>query len=182
MPATFIDTHIETLEAILQPYQSLLGEEFQAYRNHVYRMVHIAFYLHDCSEDEREKILIAAAFHDIGIWLENTVDYIPPSIPPAMQYLKACNLDQWADEVRLLISEHHKLRAYKNPSYPLVEVFRQADLVDFSLGLIRFSVDKGFLQSLNENFPNAGFHRSLARRAGLWLLKHPLRPLPMMKW
>ncbi|MBV2092751.1 MAG: hypothetical protein KUF72_17880, partial [Candidatus Thiodiazotropha sp. (ex Ctena orbiculata)] len=71
---------------------------------------------------------------------------------------------------------------YDNQALPLVEVFRQGDLVDFSLGLLRFGIAKSTVQEVRAAFPNAGFHAALARRAGRWFLRHPLNPLPMMKW
>lgn len=78
--------------------------------------------------------------------------------------------------------ERHKIRAYTGSSYPLVEVFRQADLVDFSFGLFKFGLDKADIEAVKTEFSNADFHKNLAQRAGKWFLKHPLNPVPMMKW
>jgi hypothetical protein len=43
--------------------------------------------------------------------------------------------------------------------------FRRGDLVDFSLGLVRF-----------------GLSRELIAEVGAWLIRHPLNPAPMFKW
>ena len=177
-----IETNIPLLEEILAEWKDTIGDEYLGYRNHVYRMVNFCFALKDCTDDERKKILIAGAFHDIGIWIDDTVDYIPPSLPPAMDYLKTHGLEDWSKEVGLMISEHHKVRAYHDPRYPLVEVFRQGDLVDFSFGLIGFGLPKTLIDEVKLRLPNAGFHRNLGRRAGKWFLRHPLNPAPMMKW
>ena len=177
-----IEEQIPLLEEIFSPWKETIGSEYQGYRNHVYRMIHFCLALRECNEEEREKIIIAGAFHDIGIWIEDTVDYISPSIPPAMAYLKKRNLEAWSDEITLMISEHHKIRAYNDESYPLVEVFRQGDLVDFSLGLFKFGIDKRDIQAVKAKFPNADFHKNLAKRATRWFVKHPLNPAPMMKW
>lgn len=177
-----IDTNIEQIESILSEYQELIGEDYSGYRNHVYRMVHCCLALQDMSDDDKRKIYIAAAYHDIGIWIEDTVDYIPPSIPPAMKYLEDNDLSDWQEEIRLMISEHHKVREYTDKSLPLVEVFRRGDLVDFSFGLFRFGIDKAYFEQLRETFPNEDFHKGLAKRAGKWFVKHPLNPAPMMKW
>lgn len=170
------------LEAILADWKSIIGKDYNGYRHHLYRMINICFALHPCDEEQQRKVFIAAAFHDIGIWTDHTVDYIPPSIPPALHYLQEHGLQAWAEEISLMISEHHKVRAYTDPRYPLVEQFRQADLVDFSLGAVRFGLDKYFINELKRRFPNAGFHKNLAQLGGKWFLKHPLNPLPMMKW
>lgn len=177
-----IEKNIVLLEDIFSEWKEIIGTEYQGYRNHVYRMVHFCLILRDCTEEEREKIIIAGAFHDIGIWIEDTVDYIPPSLPPAREYLKKRNLEAWSAEIELMITEHHKIREYNDPAYPLVEIFRRGDLVDFSFGVIKFGVPADYIQQVKTTFPNANFHKNLGKRAAKWFLKHPLNPAPMMKW
>ena len=177
-----IEKELPLLDEILSEWKETIGADFLGYRNHVYRMVNFCLALKECSAVEREKIIIAGAFHDIGIWIEDTVDYIPPSIPPAVAYLKRRNLEEWSDEIQLMISEHHKLREYHHDAYPLVEVFRRGDLVDFSFGFYKFGLPKRYIKSVKEDFPNSGFHQSLGKRAGKWFLSNPLNPSPMMKW
>ncbi|MFT6028979.1 MAG: hypothetical protein ACI8O8_000710 [Oleiphilaceae bacterium] len=177
-----IEEKIPLLEEILKDWKGVIGSEYEGYKNHVYRMVNFCFQLKDCSQEEREKIIIAGAFHDIGIWVEDTLDYISPSLPPVIEYLKNRNLEAWSNEIELMITEHHKLREYKNKSYPLVELFREGDLVDFSLGIFKFEIPKSYIVSVKAKFPNSNFHKNLGRRAVKWLVKHPLNPMPMMKW
>jgi len=177
-----IQTTIPLLEDIFADWKDVIGDEYLGYRNHVYRMAHFCMTLKECSEEEQKKILIAAAFHDIGIWIDDTVDYIPPSLPPAMQYLKDNGLEDWSKEIELMITEHHKVREYTDKQYPLVEVFRKGDLVDFSFGLVTHGISKDYIKAVKDAFPNADFHKNLAKRAGRWFLKHPLNPAPMMKW
>jgi len=177
-----IEENIPLLEDIFSDWEKVIGSEYPGYRNHVYRMIHFCLALKDCSDEEREKIIIAGAFHDIGIWVEDTIDYLPPSLPPAEDYLNSRGLEAWSEEIKLMILEHHKLTKYKNEHYLLVELFRKGDLVDFSLGTFKFGIPKTYVQELKAKFPNAGFHKNLAKRAGKWFLKHPMDPAPMMKW
>jgi len=177
-----IEKQIPLLEEILIKWQEVIGSEYEGYKNHVYRMIHFCLAFKECSEEEREKIIIAGAFHDIGIWIENTVDYIPPSIPPAMMYLKHRNLEAWGVEIELMIAEHHKVTKYEDQTYPIVELFRKGDLVDFSFGLFKFGIPESYIKNVKGEFPNADFHKNLGKRAGAWIIKHPLDPAPMMKW
>jgi hypothetical protein len=181
-----IETQQPQLEAILAPFKATIGQDYEGYRNHLIRMLNFCFYLANqkgmLSEDAKEKFIIAAAFHDIGIWTNGTVDYLPPSEREAEKYLKEVGKEEWMEEIILMISEHHKLRAYKNEQYPLVEVFRQADLVDFSLGMVRKGIPKEFVMPVKNEIPNAGFHRLLMKLSWRQLKKHPLNPAPMMKW
>lgn len=182
-----IETHIPFLEELFEPWKSIIGDDFQGYRNHVYRMVQFTCALklsvnEKVSEEDKQKIMIAAVFHDIGIWVGHTLDYLDPSVPPAMEYLDANQLSHWKEEITLMITEHHKLHEYKGPHQDIVELFRKGDLVDFSLGLSKFHLPKTFIKNMQKTLPNAGFHKSLLKKGIKWFFVHPLNPAPMMKW
>ena len=132
-----VETQISLLEEILSEWKGLIGSEYEGYRNHVYRMINFCFILKPCSDDEKKKIVIAGAFHDIGIWIDDTINYLPPSVIPMREYLKTNNLESWGDEIQLMITEHHKIREYNDEQGALIESFRKADLVDFSLGFLK---------------------------------------------
>lgn len=176
--------HIDTsnIDNILLPWQTLLNEDYIGYRNHVIRMSTFCQLLKTCNAEDKLKIEIAACFHDIGLWTANTLDYLPPSLPPAHAYLEVHSLTAWSAEINQMILQHHKLTPVSNNAAPLVELFRQGDLVDFSLGVIRFGIPKHTIKQIQSEFPNAGFHRMLLKRSQQWLLKHPFNPAPMMKW
>lgn len=176
-----IEPNIPLLESILEPWRERIGKDYPGYRNHAYRMLHYCLALHACSEDERRKLVIAAAFHDIGLWSAATVDYLPPSIEEASGYLRQHGLESWIEEIGLMIDMHHKLKPYTDPRFPLVEVFRQGDLVDFSLGTFRCGLPKAVVDEVKAAFPNAGFHAFLLRGAWAWFSRHPLRMPPFMK-
>ena len=185
-----IDEHLPLLEEILAPWKHDIGADYPGYRNHVYRMVHFCFALcervPDCSAewnaDARRKLIIAGCFHDLGIWSDRTADYLAPSIARAHTYLKQNALEQWSPEIELLIDNHHRLRAYEDTRYPLVEVFRKADLVDVSLGLVTFGLSRRYIGRVKALFPNAGFHWRLVRLVGGWAPRHPGSPLPFLRW
>ena len=79
-----------------------------------------------------------------------------------------------------MIDMHHKLRRY--PDDRLTEVFRQGDLVDFSLGLFKCGLPADYVKAVKKQFPNHGFHKFLAKLAGKWICRHPLNPLPVAKF
>ena len=175
-----ITTH-PTLDTILLHYQAQISSDFDGYRNHCYRVLNIyqALGQQHGVRINLEQAAVALAFHDVGIWTEHTIDYLPPSACEAQAYLAehpALDMTQ----TLLMINEHHKIRPFKQDL--MVELFRQADLVDFSLGLVRHGVDKSLIKQLKKTFPNAGFHKRLLRLGMLNLIKHPLKPAPMMKW
>lgn len=127
-------------------------------------------------------ILIASAFHDLGIWTNRTFDYLPPSVELAKSYLSSHGLGALEAEVCTIISEHHKLLPYKGQFSLSVEAFRKADLVDISMGVIRFGLPSSFVQPVRAAFPNAGFHRLLVRLTARQFVQSPFRPLPMVHW
>ena len=128
------------------------------------------------------KFIISACFHDLGIWSNDTLDYLPPSISLADSYLKSIQKEEWSEEINLMIDMHHKLTEFKSEKYLLVEIFRKSDTIDFSLGLFTFSVPIEIIHQLKNQFPNSGFHSFLILFGFNWFMKHPLNPLPIYKW
>ena len=177
MNQTEIIQHIDTL---FTPYLSLIGKDIDGYRNHVRRMVLYATTLENLDNIALEKVIIAGVFHDIGIWTTGTVDYIDPSEAEAIKYLQATNKSELQSDVVEMIRYHHKIRSIKNN--PLAELFRKADLVDFSWGIIKHGVKRDTIKTTKKLFPNAGFHKKLVALTIGQLKKDPLHPLPMMKF
>ena len=110
------------------------------------------------------------------------MDYLPPSARRAREYLQEKHLEVWVPEIEPMITCHHKLRAYRAPTFPLVEVFRQADLVDVSRGFCTFGLSPAAIKQVKVAFPTAGFYRTAARLFAAWIRRHPFNPLPMLKW
>lgn len=180
-----IEASLPLVEEILAPWQGKIGVDFEGYKNHVYRMLHCCFVLHPCNERERTKLTIAACYHDIGMWPGRKADYLPPSLHEVSLYLQANDLGDWEDEIKTLIDLHHKIRPIKGElaeRYPLAEIFRRADLADFSWGLFIGAVPRSYMRKLQKQFPDAGFHKMLAKEAVRWLIGHPFILPPFMKW
>lgn len=132
-------------------------------------------------ETEKEKIQVAACFHDIGIWTAGTLDYLSPSEADAAAYLNARGKALWIAEVSEMIEMHHSIRSHAGSPYPLVEPFRRADIADFSLGMVPMGISRELIATLKVAFPNSGFHKRLAQLGSKWFLRHPLNPLPMFR-
>jgi len=180
MPTVVRD--LPLLDAILSEWRETIGADYAGYRNHVCRVVNFAFALGDWSEEQKRRIVIAGAFHDLGIWSAGTADYLAPSIALARAWLARERLDGWAEEIALMIDQHHKITRYRDPRHPLVEVFRRADLADLSLGIVRGGLPVSFVGELKRAFPNAGFHWRLVRLVGQGLAARPFRPVPVFRW
>jgi hypothetical protein len=177
-----LEESIARVEEILGSSRGALGDDFRAYRNHVYRVIHYCFALQECHSDDREKVLIAASFHDLGIWTDRTFDYLQPSIALANEYLSANELTQWTTEIGCMIEWHHKVRRHHDDANPLIETFRKSDLVDVSWGLVSCGIPAADLKRIQNAFPNGGFHKRLVKLAAAWVLRHPFSPLPIVKW
>lgn len=179
-PASLL-TSVPTVDEVLQAYRSDLGNDFIAYRNHVYRVVNLCAAIAE-EPVEVEKIAVAAVFHDLGIWTDKTFDYIAPSEALARQYLAAQGRADWIAEIETMIADHHKITPSTASPGSLVEPFRRADWIDVSRGLRRFGLPRTFIAAVAATWPNAGFHRRLVELTIDRCFKHPLTPLPMVKW
>ncbi|HEV7734253.1 MAG TPA: phosphohydrolase [Candidatus Binatia bacterium] len=173
-----IDRH-PLVEDILGTWTAALGADLAGYRGHVYRVLNLCRALAPSADDEQAAI--ATAFHDLGIWSDGTFDYLPPSVARATAFLDATGRAPATDAVARAIEMHHKLLPYHGDDALLVEALRRADLIDVSLGLVRFGVPREFVRQVRGAFPNCGFHATLARLIGRELVRRPWRPLPMMR-
>lgn len=176
-----IERNLPLVDEILNSFSDIIGPDLAAYRNHVYRVINLCFSLGSFADAEKEKIQIAACFHDIGIWTAGTLDYLAPSEADAAAYLRARGKEEWVAEVCDMIEMHHSLSSQAASAFPLVEPFRRADIADFSLGVVPMGISKQLIATLKNEFPNAGFHKRLAQLGSKWLLRHPLNPLPMFR-
>ena len=170
------------VEEILDEWKDFIGRDFQAYKNYVYRVVNLCTAICEADQQAMEKISIAGCFHDIGIWSDKTFDYLAPSVEHAKHYLERIRKPEWFEEVRLMITEHHKITPYRGSFEKLVEAYRQADWIDVTRGKRHFGVPRTFIRKVLETFPNSGFHKLLTSLTKQRFLSNPLNPLPMFKW
>jgi hypothetical protein len=175
-------TNLPTVEEVLDDHASELGHDLIAYRNHVYRVANLCLAIVGDSRVEIEKVAVAAVFHDLGIWTNHTFDYIAPSVAIARKHLAARGMEDWIPEIKAMIVDHHKVTPSRANQEWLVESFRRADWIDVSRGLRRFDLSRTFIAAVATTWPSAGFHRRLVQLTIDRLWKHPLNPLPMVKW
>lgn len=192
-----IEPSIELLEDILAPWHAHLGANFQGYRNHCYRVLHLCYFQIDATADQRHKLIIASAFHQLGAFAHQTLDHLSASQHLAEQYLQQEDLGDWCAELSDILAHHQKLSKIKPKTkrrqaeeagetdghdWELVEVFRQAYVADLSMGLIKGYLPGPFLASVNDSFASAGYYSHLAKGHVRWLRHHPTRPMPLLKW
>jgi len=175
-------TNLPTVERVLDDHASVLGSDRIAYRNHVYRDVNLCLAIAGDGPVELEKLAVAAVFHDLGIWTNHTFDYIAPSVALAREHLASRGMADWIPEIEAMIADHHKVTPSRADQQSLVESFRRADWIDVSRGLRRFGLSRAFIAAVTARWPSAGFHRRLVQLTVDRFWKHPLTPLPMVKW
>lgn len=173
-------TVIDTLDGVLREHAGALGRDRTAYRNHAYRVANLCAAQSDGAPETIERIAIAAAFHDLGIWTDGTFDYLAPSVALATAHLARIGRPAWTAEVTAMIEQHHRVR--RIDGRPLVEAFRRADWADVTRGLVASGLPRPLLAAVFAAWPSAAFHRRLLQLELRRLLTHPLNPLPMLRW
>jgi hypothetical protein len=173
-----LHTEIALLDELLGAHAAELGKDFTAYRNHTYRVVNLCAAF--SGPEQLEKMAIAAAFHDLGIWTDGTFDYLQPSIRLADAHLARSGRGDWTPEITAMIREHHKISAWKgNPGW-LVEPFRRADWIDVTR-IRTFGLPRKLLREIFAVWPDASFHKKLVQLELKRLRTHPWNPLPMVR-
>jgi hypothetical protein len=169
------------IDEVLEAWASALGGDERAYGGHVYRVYNFARRLYG-SSDRDDDLAVASVFHDLGIWSDQTFDYLQPSAARAVAHLMERGQSASARLMEQVIENHHRLaRVRGGDGGALIDAFRRADLVDVTAGWLRAGLDRGFLREAEARFPYDGFHGFLLRTAGSWLVRHPFNPLPMVR-
>ena len=169
------------LDAILDEHRDSLGPQYEPYRNHLYRVLNYCFAFHPCVGDDEQKLVIAACFHDLGIWPNDEFDYLAPSIAMANEYLLRISKTEWSAEITLMIDLHHSFEPIKTPAIPWSKSSGKA-IGSTLLWAGVVWLPRNFVHEVSAAFPNLGFHKNLTRLAIQQFLKSPWNPLPMMKW
>ena len=172
---------LAAVDDVLDAHREALGRDYEAYRHHVYRVANLCIAQLSRSEDDVEKVAVAAVFHDLGIWTDRTFDYLDPSVRLAREYLTQRGRADWVPEITAAIQQHHKVSRYRGAHQRLVEAFRRADWIDVTLGLRGFGLSRTRLRAAVAEWPRAGFHLLLVRLALRRLATHPWSPLPMVR-
>ncbi len=172
--------NIDIVDHLLEDMRVPLGSDFDLYRNHVYRMINLTDHFYPLQDENLQQVAIAAVFHDAGIWLDRTFDYLEPSALRAQEYVRSNGHGEWSTLIGAMIMNHHRIRPVR--SNKLVEAFRRADWADVTYGTIGFGVPADLMQALTGLYPLLGFQKRLAMLTFHQLKKHPLNPLPMMRW
>jgi hypothetical protein len=169
------------LERVLEDWAPALGSARLPYGRHAYRVLNYARALLGSAEHD-QALALAAAFHDLGIWSDRTFDYLPPSAERAEAFRRERAPGLGADLIAGLIRNHHVLTPLTTGPEPAVQdAFRLADRVDVSRGQLRAGLSPRLVREVVTRFPYSGFHGVLVRTALAWAVRHPLRPLPMVR-
>ncbi len=92
-------TQLPRVDQLFDQYAERFGKQQTAYRNHVYRLVNLVMAQRPINDEELGKLQVAAFFHDAGIWLAGTFDYLQPSARLAEHYLQEEGLEDWCQDV-----------------------------------------------------------------------------------
>lgn len=169
------------VDEILREYADALGSDFCAYRGHVLR---VRAFAHELGWTKSDALLqLAAVAHDLGVWTENTIDYLEPSAALADAEAVTRGFDRGDREVlHDLIVNHHKLTSLPTSADAAVEIFRRADWIDVTRGRLRFGLPRQTIAGIRTAMPDNGFAamlRSLVRRG--WR-ERPWSVPPMLKF
>lgn len=160
-----IINHSERVESLLAPYADSIGEDFSAYRGHIYRTLTYAMHFLDDDVDQLPLLEAIFVFHDIGLWLDKNLAYLEPSEEEALRVNEEQNLGLNPEVLQAAIHWHHKITPYNGEGADVVNAVRKADWIDATDGKMRKGLSKQQIQMVEDAIPNQGFHEALARQA-----------------
>ena len=160
-----IRTEIARVEELLARYEPQIGEDFDGYRNHVYRCITYAMHFLNDAPEHMQIVETAFVYHDIGLWTDHELAYLEPSESVALEDNEKYGWGLDPDALRGAIHWHHKVFRYKGPNRDVIEACRKADWIDATKGWVRKGMSKSAISKVESTFPNFGFHKTLMRLA-----------------
>ena len=149
------------VEDLLINYQTVIGSDLEAYRNHIYRV--LTYSLHILGNDETYLPLIATAlvYHDIGLWTDHTLAYLEPSSHRATEGTKNTLLPDDVLLIQNIVYYHHKITPFEGPRAAVVNAVRRADWIDATQGAVHQGMPKANIKKVYDEIPAAGFYECL---------------------
>lgn len=174
--------HHDVIEEVLAPRRSEIGDIYEGLRGHAYRSLNYCAAAVPGDSEQVNRFAVVAAFHDLPACLLRDLRYLDPAKDMAGEYLERIGRPLWRPAVDAMIENHHKVRAYTGPHAREVEAVRRADWLDGTGGLRRFGIDRDLSRRLNAAFPPRVLVVPALRLICGYAVRHPRRPLPMMRW
>lgn len=172
------------IDPILDSFADAIGGHGRIYRHHCLYVAHAVRALVPEPAARHDRALgIAAAFHDLGLFTEGTIDYLEPSVILAAAY---CESEGAADLVPLvtrLIENHHKITPVRDgPEVDLVDAFRRADWQFVMMGAYPGALGWRAHRELKRALPTPGFHRFIVGHSVRHVRSGARNPLPVLRW
>lgn len=157
--------YCDRVEGLFDPYRDTIGDDFPAYRGHVYRVITYAMHFLGNADIHRPMVETVLVYHDIGLWTENKLAYLEPSEALALRDNEKLGLGFDPGILRAAIHWHHKLTPYSGPGAEVVNAVRKGDWIDASGGMIRKGLSKAQVSKVESAIPDYGFADVLQRLA-----------------
>jgi hypothetical protein len=157
--------HSDWVEDLLTPYKDKIGEDYNAYRGHVYRVITYAMHFLDNNNSYQKMVETVFVYHDIGLWSDNNLAYLDPSEALALHDNETKNFGLDPDTLQAAIHWHHKITPYTGIDANVINAVRKADWIDANQGKIRKGMTKEQIKTVQDAIPNYGFPRVLKRLA-----------------
>lgn len=182
---TIID-HSDRVEQLFARYQSVLGDDFNAYRGHVYRVLTYTMYFLNGAQEHRALVETALVYHDLGLWTAGDLAYLEPSETLALRDNEQYGWGLDPELLRAAIHWHHKVWPYRGKGEAVINAVRKGDWIDASQGLVRKGLSKAQVAQVQASIPDYGFPdvlQRLAKELGGNALNGNLRVLrKVFKW
>ena len=152
----------EGVEKHLKPYKELLGDDYEGYRGHIYRILTYTLHFLGGESQYRKAIEAAFVYHDIGLWTDGKLNYLAPSAKRAREALKSEFNAEEMEIIDGIIMWHHKITPYKKgQNADVIDAARKADWIDASMGMVKKGMPKGHINKVQSLIANNGFHQTL---------------------
>lgn len=155
------------LDDELFPLAASIGKDLGTYRNHCLRVLTFTnYFLPESAKndlpDAMDLAATAIAYHRVGLWTDESVNYLESSKDKLEQALGDSFTAEELSIMREIILQQHKIKDFTSMSSEaansLINAVRKASWADATMGLIRFDLPASLLETAYNELEGNGFH------------------------
>lgn len=152
------------LDFLLEPWKDLLGKDFTSFKNHSLRMINFCNYILEPDEIQLQHIIIASAYHQIGLWKGKKKSYTLLSAETLLFDAGRIGLDPIPEHIIEAIIKHTNIKNDFEFDECFQEAFWRSFRIEFSMGYSEQGLPSDFIKQVRECIPTLQYNKINAEK------------------
>lgn len=152
------------LDSLLEPMRDILKDDYDSYKNHALRIINYCFFMLSPDKKTMQHITVAAAYHQIGLWLNSSSNYAELSASKLINDKAFIGIDPLPERIVIAIVKHASLINSTENDDSLVSAFWKAFRIEISMGYSEQGLPSDFIEQVRTCIPVNNYNKTLTEK------------------